>query len=208
MVVGKVGRAETSTDPAPVNMTETIIIFKPKDEWPKGTTKDAILRAARRQAAHPRRHQHLDAAHPQPHRHALDRHPHAGRSQGLRPRPPGHRAEVRRDRARPAHRSRRQRSLCRAHHRRAVSRDARQPRRRCPLRHQRRRRRGRDRDRDRRQEPDHHHRRPPALPRARALRPRLSRQLEQLGDVLVTGRTARRCRCTKSPTSAPPWDHR
>jgi Cu(I)/Ag(I) efflux system membrane protein CusA/SilA len=38
MVVGKVGRAETSTDPAPVNMSETTITFKPKD-----LTKDAIL---------------------------------------------------------------------------------------------------------------------------------------------------------------------
>jgi copper/silver efflux system protein len=43
MVVGKVGRAETSTDPAPVNMAETTITFKPKAEWPKGLTKDAIL---------------------------------------------------------------------------------------------------------------------------------------------------------------------
>jgi copper/silver efflux system protein len=43
MVVGKVGRAETSTDPAPINMAETTIVFKPKEEWPKGTTKDSIL---------------------------------------------------------------------------------------------------------------------------------------------------------------------
>ncbi len=43
MVVGKVGRAETSTDPAPVNMSETTITFKPKDQWPRGLTKDAIL---------------------------------------------------------------------------------------------------------------------------------------------------------------------
>ena len=43
MVVGKVGRAETSTDPAPVNMSETTITFKPKDQWTRGLTKDAIL---------------------------------------------------------------------------------------------------------------------------------------------------------------------
>jgi Cu(I)/Ag(I) efflux system membrane protein CusA/SilA len=43
MVVGKVGRAETSTDPAPVNMSETTITFKPKEQWAKGLTKDAIL---------------------------------------------------------------------------------------------------------------------------------------------------------------------
>ena len=43
MVVGKIGRAETSTDPAPINMTETIVTFKPKDQWPPGTTKESIL---------------------------------------------------------------------------------------------------------------------------------------------------------------------
>jgi Cu(I)/Ag(I) efflux system membrane protein CusA/SilA len=43
MVVGKVGRADTSTDPAPVNMSETTITFKPREQWPKGLTKDAIL---------------------------------------------------------------------------------------------------------------------------------------------------------------------
>jgi Cu(I)/Ag(I) efflux system membrane protein CusA/SilA len=43
MVVGKVGRAETSTDPAPVNMEETTVVFKPKETWPKGLTKDAIM---------------------------------------------------------------------------------------------------------------------------------------------------------------------
>jgi Cu(I)/Ag(I) efflux system membrane protein CusA/SilA len=42
-VVGKIGRAETSTDPAPINMTETILTFKPKDQWPAGLTKDAIM---------------------------------------------------------------------------------------------------------------------------------------------------------------------
>jgi Cu(I)/Ag(I) efflux system membrane protein CusA/SilA len=43
MVVGKIGRAESATDPAPVNMAETTVILKAKDEWPRGLTKDAIL---------------------------------------------------------------------------------------------------------------------------------------------------------------------
>jgi Cu(I)/Ag(I) efflux system membrane protein CusA/SilA len=43
MVVGKIGRAETATDPAPTNMAETTVIFKPKDQWPEGTTKDCII---------------------------------------------------------------------------------------------------------------------------------------------------------------------
>ncbi|HEU4521280.1 MAG TPA: CusA/CzcA family heavy metal efflux RND transporter [Thermoanaerobaculia bacterium] len=42
-VLGKVGRAETATDPAPVSMFETIIELKPKSEWPAGTTKDSII---------------------------------------------------------------------------------------------------------------------------------------------------------------------
>jgi len=43
MVVGKIGRAETSTDPAPINMSETIVTLTPKETWPEGTTKDTIL---------------------------------------------------------------------------------------------------------------------------------------------------------------------
>lgn len=42
-VLGKVGRAETATDPAPVSMFETIVELKPKSEWPKGMTRDAIV---------------------------------------------------------------------------------------------------------------------------------------------------------------------
>jgi len=42
-VLGKVGRAETATDPAPVSMFETIVELKPKSEWPKGMTKDQII---------------------------------------------------------------------------------------------------------------------------------------------------------------------
>ncbi len=44
MVVGKVGRAETATDPAPVEMFETIITLKPKDQWRKGLTKEKLVR--------------------------------------------------------------------------------------------------------------------------------------------------------------------
>jgi Cu(I)/Ag(I) efflux system membrane protein CusA/SilA len=37
-VMGKAGRAETSTDPAPLSMLETIIVLKPENEWPKVDT--------------------------------------------------------------------------------------------------------------------------------------------------------------------------
>jgi copper/silver efflux system protein len=42
-VLGKVGRAETSTDPAPISMIESIILLKPRSEWRKGITKDDII---------------------------------------------------------------------------------------------------------------------------------------------------------------------
>jgi Cu(I)/Ag(I) efflux system membrane protein CusA/SilA len=41
-VFGKVGRAETATDPAPLTMIESFIQFKPKSEWRDGMTSDKI----------------------------------------------------------------------------------------------------------------------------------------------------------------------
>src|SRR3954470_6857658 len=41
-VVAKVARADTSTDPAPLNMTETIVHLKPTNEWRRGTTLDGL----------------------------------------------------------------------------------------------------------------------------------------------------------------------
>ncbi len=41
-VFGKLGRAETATDPAPITMIETVIRLKPPSEWPKGMTMDKL----------------------------------------------------------------------------------------------------------------------------------------------------------------------
>ncbi len=41
-VVAKVARADTSTDPAPLNMTETIVHLKPKEQWRSGMTLDGL----------------------------------------------------------------------------------------------------------------------------------------------------------------------
>jgi Cu(I)/Ag(I) efflux system membrane protein CusA/SilA len=43
-VLGKVGRAETATDPAPLTMIETTIILRPKDEWPSGKQIEDVVR--------------------------------------------------------------------------------------------------------------------------------------------------------------------
>jgi Cu(I)/Ag(I) efflux system membrane protein CusA/SilA len=43
-VFGKIGRAESATDPAPLTMIETTIQFKPKSEWRPGMTIEKIKR--------------------------------------------------------------------------------------------------------------------------------------------------------------------
>ncbi|HBN09026.1 MAG TPA: CusA/CzcA family heavy metal efflux RND transporter [Cyanobacteria bacterium UBA8530] len=52
-VLGKVGRAETATDPAPVSMFESIVLLKPKNEWRKGITKEDIISELDRKAQIP-----------------------------------------------------------------------------------------------------------------------------------------------------------
>jgi Cu(I)/Ag(I) efflux system membrane protein CusA/SilA len=42
-VFGKAGRAETPTDPAPLNMFETVVTLKPESEWRKNMTWDRLL---------------------------------------------------------------------------------------------------------------------------------------------------------------------
>ncbi len=42
-VYGKAGRAESATDPAPLEMFETVINLKPKDEWRAGMTVDKLI---------------------------------------------------------------------------------------------------------------------------------------------------------------------
>ncbi len=42
-VFGKVGRAETATDPAGIEMFETTVRFKPRSEWPSGKSQDQLI---------------------------------------------------------------------------------------------------------------------------------------------------------------------
>ncbi len=42
-VFGKMGRAETATDPAGLEMFETTIRFKPQSQWPNGKTQDQLI---------------------------------------------------------------------------------------------------------------------------------------------------------------------
>ncbi len=42
-VFGKIGRAETATDPAPLSMVETVIRLKPESEWRPGMSVDKLI---------------------------------------------------------------------------------------------------------------------------------------------------------------------
>jgi Cu(I)/Ag(I) efflux system membrane protein CusA/SilA len=42
-VYGKAGRAQTATDPAPIEMFETVINLKPKEQWRLGVTLDSLI---------------------------------------------------------------------------------------------------------------------------------------------------------------------
>jgi Cu(I)/Ag(I) efflux system membrane protein CusA/SilA len=42
-VLGKIGRAETATDPAPLSMIETTIMLKPEDQWRPGMTPEKLI---------------------------------------------------------------------------------------------------------------------------------------------------------------------
>ncbi len=43
-VFGKAGRADTATDPAPLAMIETIITFKPQEQWREGITYERLMK--------------------------------------------------------------------------------------------------------------------------------------------------------------------
>ena len=52
-VFGKIGRAETATDPAPLTMIETTILLKPKSEWRAGMTLKKLIKQLDKAAKFP-----------------------------------------------------------------------------------------------------------------------------------------------------------
>jgi hypothetical protein len=86
-VYGKAGRAETATDPAPMEMFETTIQFKPREQWRAGHDPGQAGGGAGSHCQGARPVQYLGAADSQPHRHAGHRHQKPGGRQGGRYRP-------------------------------------------------------------------------------------------------------------------------
>ena len=52
-VFGKIGRAETATDPAPLSMVETVVVLKPDSEWRPGVTWEDLIAEMDRELQYP-----------------------------------------------------------------------------------------------------------------------------------------------------------
>ena len=88
-VFGAVGRSDSATDNAPLDMYDTTIMLKPREQWRNGMTYDQLVAEMDDSAAFPRPVEHLDDAGREPARHGADRDQNSGRAQnsGSRPRP-------------------------------------------------------------------------------------------------------------------------
>jgi Cu(I)/Ag(I) efflux system membrane protein CusA/SilA len=52
-VFGKIGRAESATDPAPIGMVETVVVLEPREQWRPGLTWDGLIAEMDRKLAYP-----------------------------------------------------------------------------------------------------------------------------------------------------------
>jgi Cu(I)/Ag(I) efflux system membrane protein CusA/SilA len=52
-VFGKMGRARTPTDPAPIGMVETTIVLRPRSEWREGLTWEALIKEMDEKLSYP-----------------------------------------------------------------------------------------------------------------------------------------------------------
>ena len=131
-VFGKIGRAESATDMAPLSMVETILTLRPASEWRAGAQLRRPGGRARRPPPVAGPAQPVLDADPDPHRDARDGDPQRARREGAGRRPRGDRAHRRGDRGdapRAAGDAQRRRG---AQHRRLLPRSASRPRGRGP----------------------------------------------------------------------------
>ena len=194
-VFGKAGRAATATDPAPIEMFETVINLKPKDEWRPGVTIDSLIAEMDKALQFPG----VSNAWTMPIKARIDM-----LSTGIRT-PVGVKvfgadlAEMEqvcaRDRTASQDRARHVERLRRARHRRLLPRHRARPRAPRPLRPDGRRRAGRRRDGARRRSRHHDRRGPRALHRQRPLSARPARRSARPSPATCW------CRCRRAAPS-------
>ena len=85
-VFGSVGRSDSATDNAPLDMYDTTIMLKPRDQWRKGVTYDSLIAEMDDRLHFPGSVELLDDAGRESARHGADRNQNSGRTQNSGPR--------------------------------------------------------------------------------------------------------------------------
>ena len=80
-VFGSIGRSDSATDNAPLDMYDTTVMLKPREQWPRGNDAGKTHFRDGREAAFSRALEHVDHAYREPPRHGVDGHQNAGGDQ-------------------------------------------------------------------------------------------------------------------------------
>ena len=70
-VFGAVGRSDSATDNAPLDMYDTTVMLKPREQWPAGMTYEKLIQRDGRETSVPGTEQHMDHASREPARYGL-----------------------------------------------------------------------------------------------------------------------------------------
>lgn len=92
-VFGAVGRSDSATDNAPLDMYDTTVMLKPRSSWPAGMTYTKLVQQMGCEAAVSRPVEHLDQPGREPPEHGVDRHQNAAGDQSPGSHRGGHRAD-------------------------------------------------------------------------------------------------------------------
>ena len=79
-VFGTVGRSDSATDNAPLDMYDTTVMLKPREQWPAGMTYEKLIQEMDAEAPVSRALEHLDDAGREPAGYGADRHQDAARA--------------------------------------------------------------------------------------------------------------------------------
>ena len=89
-VFGSVGRSDSATDNAPLDMYDTTVMLKPREQWRPGMTYEKLIQEMDAKLQFPGSLEHLDDAGRKPPRHGVDGHQDAARSEDSGTEPGGH----------------------------------------------------------------------------------------------------------------------
>jgi len=72
-VFGSIGRSDSATDNAPLDMYDTTVMLKPREQWPRGMTQEKLI-SERTRSCISQALEYVDHAYREPPRHGVDGH--------------------------------------------------------------------------------------------------------------------------------------